>query len=525
MPEIGATKTFPNGKTGRWDGQGWEDTSSPSAPAPANAAPAQTAQSSAKPIASSEPDTYWAGVMKGAGEGMAGGLKGFASGMANAPGNMASGIADMATTNPLTTIKNIIASLKGAPGAVMGAASNAGADPEGWGQGVGDVTGQTMIGMALPKVPLLKAPAGRMIAGAGRGLDAAGASPAIRRLAGYGAVGTAMRGDPLTAAGMASTPYMLRGAGNALQGVGDWLAAEKPPVTNVPNPTVQRLTQLVGKDRLAAQPPVEPVGPVAPVASPQGAAPFPPDVVAQLKRQGLNDAAISRLMTQQSPTVPAKAHQMAPVPPSAMQNGPVAPTPSPVVNGQPGPTVAPQAPTGPMRSSYLDQMDPRVRAPQVGPSADDIESQLGRQQVWDTRANATAPDKPVPSGLVEQVLQAQNSPSTPPPTPMGQMMDPGPMRLDGLTRGKPTDPAGRAAWYKLMGGLSSEGEKAMGGKSTWLGSRSPVNPTALTDISAAREVDFAKAVASSQLPPELKMKLLSSVGAAGLAAIGLAPQR
>jgi hypothetical protein len=103
--------------------------------------------SSSTPIAADEPSTYAAGALKGAKEGIIGGAKGFAEGMLQSPASFAKGIVSMLTTNPVTTVKDAVAAIERLPDAIR----SAGNDPEAWGQGVGDVTGQTMIGMAGPR--------------------------------------------------------------------------------------------------------------------------------------------------------------------------------------------------------------------------------------------------------------------------------------------------------------------------------------------------------------------------------------
>lgn len=91
----------------------------------------------------------WAAALIGASQGIEGGLKGFGRGLASAPGNMARGLYGMLTTNPVETLKGMAAM----PGQVAETFQKAGADPEAWGEMVGDATGQTALGAALPKVP------------------------------------------------------------------------------------------------------------------------------------------------------------------------------------------------------------------------------------------------------------------------------------------------------------------------------------------------------------------------------------
>jgi hypothetical protein len=126
------------------------------------------------PISADEPSTYAAGALKGAKEGIIGGAKGFAEGMLQSPASFAKGIVSMLTTNPVTTVKDAIAAIERLPDAVR----SAGVDPEAWGQGVGDVTGQTMIGMAGPravKAGVQAAPAAMRTVGAAAAIPAGAA--------------------------------------------------------------------------------------------------------------------------------------------------------------------------------------------------------------------------------------------------------------------------------------------------------------------------------------------------------------
>jgi len=154
--------------------QGWTAIPEPTTPAaPAGwtpVAPVETAATGAvRPIAADEPDTYWHGALKGAKEGVAGGAKGFVEGMAQSPAHFVQGLVSLLTTNPLTTAGETIAAIKRLPESIR----QAGGDPEAWGQGVGDVTGQTMIGLAAPAVAR----------GTARGARAVATSPIVQRVA------------------------------------------------------------------------------------------------------------------------------------------------------------------------------------------------------------------------------------------------------------------------------------------------------------------------------------------------------
>jgi hypothetical protein len=132
-------------------------------------------------------------------EGVVGGAKGFVDGMLQSPASFAKGIVSLLTTNPATTVKDAIAAIERLPDAIRAA----GADPEGWGRSVGDLTGQTMIGAVAPRAVAAGA---RGAAAVGQGVaDAAGAvvnSPLAARVApklvkyGTAAAGGAVGGWP-----------------------------------------------------------------------------------------------------------------------------------------------------------------------------------------------------------------------------------------------------------------------------------------------------------------------------------------
>lgn len=81
-------------------------------------------------------------------EGVQGGFKGFTEGMLHSPESFVKGIVSLLTTNPVTTVKDAVAAIERLPDAIR----QAGNDPEAWGKGVGDITGQTMIGIAGPRL-------------------------------------------------------------------------------------------------------------------------------------------------------------------------------------------------------------------------------------------------------------------------------------------------------------------------------------------------------------------------------------
>ncbi len=95
-----------------------------------------------------EPDTYWAGFRKGLSEGASGGWSGFVKGMKASPANLASGVKALVTTNPITTVEQTAAAIGRIPAAV----GRAGANPQEWGEEVGNITGQTMLTAAAPTI-------------------------------------------------------------------------------------------------------------------------------------------------------------------------------------------------------------------------------------------------------------------------------------------------------------------------------------------------------------------------------------
>lgn len=156
-----------------------------------------------QPIGDDEPDTYIGGFLKGAKEGVIGGAKGFGRGLARSPLDLAEGIAGLVTTNPLDSMKGIVQSVKGIPEAVRKSAT----DPEGWGEGVGSLTGQQLLTAGASKgIPM----AGRLT---GRALSAAGEHSFPWQLA---AAHQMMSGNIPMGVGLAVGPEIMSRAGGAL---------------------------------------------------------------------------------------------------------------------------------------------------------------------------------------------------------------------------------------------------------------------------------------------------------------------
>ena len=97
------------------------------------------------------------GFVEGVLGGATGFIKGAAKKVARAPLDIASGAIQTLTTDPRETIRGLTQAIPRIPGQIVAAAKTAGADPEGWGEKVGDVTagtGLTIAGARIaPKVP------------------------------------------------------------------------------------------------------------------------------------------------------------------------------------------------------------------------------------------------------------------------------------------------------------------------------------------------------------------------------------
>lgn len=272
--------------------------------------PVPDANDSIRPVSMNEPDTYWSGALKGATEGMAGGAKGFVEGLAHSPASFVNGIVSMLTTNPLTTASEAIAAIKRLPDAIR----QAGVDPESWGQDVGDVTGQTMIGIAAPAVAR----------GTMRGAQAVAASPLAGKII-----------PPLVKHGATAAGAYLGGPAGAIvgTGVGEQLAGAlrtKPSV-------VQQIGKIAGKapkleaaiesalnDLRASQP--SPAGPARLPEYPQAAT----DTMRMLQER---PAASPAPRSATPPPTPRPAPEVVP-PPAA------APTPAPIARAPFNPNTA-----------------------------------------------------------------------------------------------------------------------------------------------------------------------------------------
>jgi hypothetical protein len=189
-----------------------------------------------KPVDSNEPDTYWGGFAKGAKEGMVGGAEGFAKGIV--PGAyhgavnslmaipaLAKGLLGTAVgtknliADPEKTLREAAESMKGIPGkaseAIDSAMKLAAQDPEAFGKAVGDVTGQTMVGIAGARaLPLAPKPLARAAGKLAEQIGTKGAWPI--RMMGAHQLGS---GDPLGLLTMAM-PGGLKSGGEALQKFG-----------------------------------------------------------------------------------------------------------------------------------------------------------------------------------------------------------------------------------------------------------------------------------------------------------------
>ena len=186
-------------------------------------------------VSADEPDTYWAGALKGAKEGVLGGAKGFVEGLATSPKSLIEGIAHILTTNPLTTVGETVDALKRLPAAIR----DAGVDPETWGRSVGNVTGQTMLTAAAPTG----------VSAAGRGLAAAG--PAVK----------------------AATNTVARGVASAAQAVDPDLVGLLSPRAAHAMRVAARAGRVV--DRATSSEPVAP-SPMAPAEASLGPSVAPP---------------------------------------------------------------------------------------------------------------------------------------------------------------------------------------------------------------------------------------------------------
>ena len=148
---------------------------------------------------------------------MAGGAKGFAEGVLSSPASFVAGLYHLATTRPDTSVRELLQAISSVPQAFR----EAGVDPEAWGRGVGDLTGQTMVGLS----------AGPITSRAVSGVRTAAASPLAARV-----------GPKLVKHAATATGAYLGGPAGAIvgSGVGEELAAAmrpKTPPASPPMPT------------------------------------------------------------------------------------------------------------------------------------------------------------------------------------------------------------------------------------------------------------------------------------------------
>lgn len=148
-------------------------------------------------------------------EGAIGGAKGFVEGLKNSPMSMAEGIVNMLTTDPRETIKKTYEGIKSIPGVI----SHAGADPRGFGEAVGNQTGQMMIGAAAPA---LVKPMARV---AGKAATAVGSHPFAFQIAGAHQI---LGGSPVAGTAAILAPDILKTVGGALEKFGAKPAAAVP---------------------------------------------------------------------------------------------------------------------------------------------------------------------------------------------------------------------------------------------------------------------------------------------------------
>lgn len=189
-----------------------------------------------KPVGATEPDTYLEGALKGGMEGAIGGAKGFTKGIVPGAAHgvvnslmaipaLAKGLLGTAIgtknliTDPENTLREAAASIKGMPGkaadAINSALALAAKDPEAFGKAVGDVTGQTMVGIAGARaLPLAPKPIARAAGSLMEQVGTKGAWPI--RMMGAHQLGS---GDPFGLLTMAM-PGGLKSGGQALQKFG-----------------------------------------------------------------------------------------------------------------------------------------------------------------------------------------------------------------------------------------------------------------------------------------------------------------
>lgn len=176
-----------------------------------------------------ETDNYWSGAWNGFKQGAAGGLKGFEQGIRDAPGNLLGGITkgiessldgSMLTQAPGTAGKEIWDGIKKVPGIV----TNAGNDPETYGNLVGNATAQTGMAMIGPKAvkPALKVT---------RDVVSAAENHPIAVLAG---AQRAISGHPVQGALAVAAPYMVQ---KVKQGLGALIKEDPAPMEGLKLPT------------------------------------------------------------------------------------------------------------------------------------------------------------------------------------------------------------------------------------------------------------------------------------------------
>lgn len=309
-------------------------------------------------------------------EGAEGGAKGFLEGVVQSPASTLRGVLKLATQSPVQSVQDAIEGVKSIPNAVR----MAGANPEKWGQQVGDLTGQTMIGMVAPKA-YAKIPEGT-IPGA---------------IAGY-----AMKGVPGAVEGA-----MGGGVGaKILRGVGDLIKNRggRPAPVPTPRPTPPVIDAL---------PVPEPIPPAAPT---EGVVLGP-----RFNR----------------PALPPGADRVTPLGPSTLSDNPefirsVQPStptlgPSPVRGGiGPGRTIVTPEPM-PVRPQAPSRLAlPAGKVPIIPEAPDPLALDTSGTVV--TRAKRGLPVRDPRTGRMKRVYtsESEGTPSTPQPSTPAPKVEPTP---------------------------------------------------------------------------------------------------
>ena len=185
-----------------------------------------------------------------------------AIGVARSPVDALKGLFELATTDPRTTIKNLVAAGSDPPAVIKALSDNP--------REAGSALGQLLLtGKFGPKIPgaVGKIPAG--VSAAGRGVERAGTALAETKVGGFGVPGLgaldAMLGaHPGRGLAIAATPYALKYGGKGLQAVGGGLERLKEAVM-APRATVAP-QRPVGTVRASREVPYRMEAPIASAA-------------------------------------------------------------------------------------------------------------------------------------------------------------------------------------------------------------------------------------------------------------------